>query len=311
MPRRLGNISSQHYARLSLSIHRGAECDRDSVTLWVYPSKWVPSVFDDKEVITHLKRPSFSDFQAYSRTLHGFDLAGYETFQELELAAGFSSLTSFGVGLDQFSIMTEVSKALQSVQLATDLGKAVGVPSQQYQDDITQALEIKHLSWDLNPFLFRKLLFQRINYPNLKELEKSNANTFEDYTCKLLDLAGKGSWEEARATPVPIIHVEFVLEALDDEEMVQRQSFEVGCFTCFARGFTANLVEVSLGSRSDGPTWVPFHKPLPTPENFRLGNFPKFRIVSQTSEGTSWGGTYSSGIPCKVEQVFKVAQKTC
>jgi len=252
------------------------------VLVWVYPSRWVPSFFDQKNVVyAHLRRPAFSDFQSSSGTLLGSGLGSYEAFQELELATGFAS---FGVGLDEITIPAGPLKSLQNIPLAPTFTKALK-PDHTYIQQVTLALEARNLSWDMNPLLFRKLLLQRIDDPSLKILERSNKQILGDFTTKVLDLAGAPAWDESRPVLVPLVRVSFQLEALDEADRRTDRRLEQGWCTCFSQESPEmNLVEVFLDLDSQEPAWVPFAQVFPSPKTFRLGTFPKFRVVCETGE---------------------------
>jgi len=252
------------------------------VLVWVYPSQWVPSIFDQKNVVyTHLRRPAFSDFQSSSGTLLGSGLDSYEKFQELELATVFSS---FGVGLDEITLPIGPLRSLQNIALAPAFTKALKAED-AYVQEVTLALEARNLSWDMNPLLFRKLLLQRIDDPSLKTLERSNKQILGDLTAKVLDLVGTTTWDEARPVLVPLVRVSFQLEALDEADRRADRRLEQGWCTCFSQeNPNMNLVEVFLDQDSQEPTWVPFSQVLPAPKTFRLGTFPKFRVVCETGE---------------------------
>ncbi|KAM7196732.1 hypothetical protein V8F20_006925 [Naviculisporaceae sp. PSN 640] len=247
------------------------------VSVWVFPSQWVPRIFDQKDAIySHLKRPAFSDFQSASGNLVGSGIDSYKSFQELELATAFSSS---GVGLDEISIPSDVLGALQRVKVSSTFEKPLG-PLPSYVDEVVHALGQKHPSWNMHPLLFRKLLLQRINDPVLETLERSNDLISGDYTCKLLDIAGKGNWEESRPELVPLIRVSFQLEALDSDGRCVNRRPESGWCTFIGRNNPRiNLVEVSLTLDSYETTWVPLNLKLPTPEGFCLGEATTYRVV--------------------------------
>ncbi|KAF2006642.1 hypothetical protein P154DRAFT_221857 [Amniculicola lignicola CBS 123094] len=266
--------SSQNESLRWLLIQGGLTLMR--VLVWVFPSRLIPKVFDQRSVYAHVPRTSFSDFQASSGIMFRSGFDDYATFQELELAATFGST---GVGLDQLSIPQDVLIALEKVDLASAFHLILECEPTTWVERAKATMSKKSNSWMIPPLLFRKLLLQRTTDSDLADADFAQRFVIGDWTCLLLDIAGAPLWKDSETVLVPLIRLTYRVDKLDEKgNEVERPAILEGFCTCFSPiDPTVNLVEIA-------DKWVPFNQILRSPKDFLWGKFTHIRIVLETGE---------------------------
>ncbi|WKT53628.1 hypothetical protein QSH57_004212 [Fusarium oxysporum f. sp. vasinfectum] len=246
------------------------------VLVWIFPTRLIPPFFDSRSAqFGHLARPAVSDFQSYSGTLLGSRLDSYRCFTELEIATAFAS---YGVGLDSFTMTTDVLKVLERINLLRAFKEAAN-PSDETIVTRTDILRSKFFQYEFNPLLFRKMLLQRSFDEQLGGIENSDQIISGDWTCWVLY---GGHFEPFM---LPLVKIYFQIEIMDQNNIVRSRSLESGWCTCFSNDSPGgNLVEVNTSRNNNSSSWLAFNKTYRCPVAFRYGTGLKFRLAYETGE---------------------------